>query len=152
MLLKEFQSTQSALYSTCRPMWVSKWAFWPRSLQGLFSLNNHNSSLKIKNFAVGEWYSCRGLALVANSGISTSGLGVLHPMGGWPQCTVGFLPQITCSTHMAKSYRATFSIACYIYSKRIYIYEYFIAQYDGQLCSGRSPIHMKMRNITKKRQ
>ena len=27
--------------------------------------------LKAKIFTLGEWYSCRGLAFVANSGIST---------------------------------------------------------------------------------
>ena len=30
--------------------------------------------LKAKIFTLREWYSCRGLALVANSGISTLGL------------------------------------------------------------------------------
>ena len=30
-------------------------------------------NLEAMIFALGEWYSCRGLALVANSGISTMG-------------------------------------------------------------------------------
>ena len=30
-------------------------------------------NLKAKIFALGEWYSCRGLALLRNSGISTLG-------------------------------------------------------------------------------
>ena len=30
-------------------------------------------NLKSKIFALGEWYSCRGLALVANRGVSTLG-------------------------------------------------------------------------------
>ena len=31
-------------------------------------------NLKAKSFTQGEWYSCRGLAVVANSGVSTLGL------------------------------------------------------------------------------
>ena len=31
--------------------------------------NESHAVLKAKVFALGEWYSCRGLALVANSGI-----------------------------------------------------------------------------------
>ena len=30
--------------------------------------------LKVKIFVLGQWYSCRGLALVANSGVSALGL------------------------------------------------------------------------------
>ena len=29
--------------------------------------------LKAKTFTLGEWYSCRGLAVVVNSGVSTLG-------------------------------------------------------------------------------
>ena len=40
----------------------------------------NETCLKTKIFAPVEWYSCRGLAVVANSGIST--LGFKHPLSG----------------------------------------------------------------------
>ena len=48
-----------------------------RSLKGL----KNCGLLKVKIFAPGEWYRCRRLAVVANSGVSTLGFktgGLLH--------------------------------------------------------------------------
>ena len=37
------------------------------------NITNKSSCLKAKIFAPGEWYSCRGLAVEANSGVLTLG-------------------------------------------------------------------------------
>ena len=48
-----------------------------RMLQNLATLEKYSRFmvvLKDQDFALGEWYSCRGLAVVANSGVSLWGL------------------------------------------------------------------------------
>ena len=43
--------------------------------------------LKVKIFALGKWYSCKGLALVANRGVSTSGFkGIDKSIVEWWSC------------------------------------------------------------------
>ena len=46
------------------------------------------SVLKAKIFALGEWNSCRGLTLVANSGVSTSGCKTFVSTFGHPEYSV----------------------------------------------------------------
>ena len=40
-----------------------------QKLSNLITLGKYMESSKAKIFALGEWYSCRGLAVVANSGV-----------------------------------------------------------------------------------
>ena len=47
-------------------------------IYGLWGLyHGTHQYLKAKMFALGEWYSCRGLAVVVNSGVSTLGYKLL---------------------------------------------------------------------------
>ena len=52
------------------------------------------ADLKAKIFALGEWYSCRGLAVVANSGVLTLGFNLFTVTTKTSKCQISLELQI----------------------------------------------------------